>query len=397
MSESPETTPAQAPGTAPGGAPAPRSTAPSAADGDPPRARATFDAGQAVELAVVERSGFIESRHLGSAVVVDPSGAPVVELGAPGEPVFTRSCLKPLQAIACMELGAPLSGDAAVLASASHRAEAEHVEVVERMLASVHVGERDLQCPSVQPADPDNLVAVRSGGRATSPLYFNCSGKHAAFLMAQKLAGEPTGDYLDPESAIQRRVGQVIKHYCGERSAAVGVDGCGAPVHALSLTGLARGIGAVAAGSTPEARTLMDAIQCSPWAIEGHGQPNTLAIEELGVLAKSGAEGVRVIATPTGWAVAVKCLDGSSRPTMFTALELLVAVGALDAADVLPILDDVTPPVTGGTRADGSTAIVGTLVAGEAVVAALREWAGRRAADAAGSGEPGSGQEGERS
>ncbi len=348
-------------------------------ESSPPAARATFDTDQAAELAVVERSGFIESRHIGSAVVVNPDGEPVISIGAPGEPVFVRSSLKPLQAIASMELGAPLSGDAAVLACASHRAEAEHVEVVERMLASVNLSERDLRCPATEPADPNNRVAVRSAGRATSPLYFNCSGKHAAFLMAQKLSGNSTEEYLDPDSAIQRRVGQVVRDYCGERSAAIGVDGCGAPVHAISLIGLACGISTVARRATPQAATLMDAIQASSWAIEGHGRPNSLTIERLGVLAKGGAEGVEVIATPEGWSAAVKCLDGASRPTVFVALELLVTVGAIDAAEVLPLLDDVTPPVTGGTRADGSPAVVGTLAAGCGLIAALRGHSADRA------------------
>lgn len=333
----------------------------------------TFTGAQAAELAVVERSGFIESRHVGSAVVVNSAGEPVVELGAPQEPVFVRSCLKPLQAIACMEMGVPLTGDAAVLASASHRAEADHVEVVRRMLASVKLGEGDLQCPSVQPADMGNRVAVRSSGRATSPLYFNCSGKHAAFLMAQKLSGEPIEDYLDPESAVQRRVLQVVKDYTGERAAAIGVDGCGAPVAALSLTGLARGIAKVARRDTDEAAVLMDAIQASPWAIEGHDRPNTRVIDALGVLAKGGAEGVIVIATPAGWAVAVKVLDGSSRATSLVALELLVAVGALDAADVLPLLDEVTPEITGGTTSHGRPAVVGSVSAGTALREVLRE------------------------
>jgi L-asparaginase II len=337
----------------------------------------TFKAQSAVELAVVERSGFIESRHLGSAIVVDTAaadtGQTLIELGAVDEPVLTRSCLKPFQAIACMELGVPLSGLTAALATASHNAEFGQVEVVEKMLASVNLSEADLQCPSVAPADRDARIATRGSGRLTSPLYYNCSGKHAAFLMAQKLTGEPVKDYLDPVSRIQRHVRAVVERYCGQAPLYTGIDGCGAPVHALDLRHLALGIGRVGARTTPEAATLMEGVFAEPWAIEGHGAPNSVVIERLGVFAKIGAEGVLVMSTPAGVAVAVKTLDGASRANTLIALELLVAAGALSAESALDVLGDVVPAITGGTKSDGTVRTVGEIKTAERIRQLLHE------------------------
>lgn len=42
----------------------------------------TFSADAAVELAVTTRDGFVESRHVGSAVVLSPDGEVVAEYGA---------------------------------------------------------------------------------------------------------------------------------------------------------------------------------------------------------------------------------------------------------------------------------------------------------------------------
>lgn len=337
----------------------------------------TFSAAAAVELAVIERSGFVESRHLGSAVVVDPDGAPLIELGAPAEPVLTRSSLKPLQALACLEMGVPLAGESLVLATASHRAEEGHVEVVAGMLESSGLGPEDLQCPAVAPADRGDRMRVRKDGTLVSPLHFNCSGKHAAFLMAQQLGGHDTAAYLDPDSAVQRQVAATVAEYCGGPSDFVGVDGCGAPVHALPLTRLAAGIGRLAAGTTEHARTLRDAVLAHPWAIEGHGRPNSVVVEKLGILAKFGAEGVMVMGTPGGHAVAVKCLDGSSRPTTMVALELLVTAGALPAEQVVPVLAELDHRVTGGIGGDGEPAVVGALRSSSAVLTAA-EQLGRR-------------------
>lgn len=361
----------------------------------------TFTPSQAAELGVVIRSGFVESRHIGSAVVLDPDGSPLISLGAPDVPVFTRSSLKPLQAIAAMSLGAQLFGPAAALATASHKSEAGHVAVVQSMLDSAGLSVDDLQCPAAHPADGsfrrELQERLRAAGESDtdprSPLYFNCSGKHTAFLTAAKAIDADTATYLDPDHPVQKKVAEVVETFASEVPAAIGVDGCGAPVFALSLTGLARGIGRAVqmggaarigraetggpatsaqvgdwGGYEAEARTLIDAVFADPWAIEGHGRPNTTVIDRLGIFAKGGAEGVIVMAAKTGYSVALKCLDGSSRATGLVALTLLRRVGALDhlGGDLIDeVTAAITDPITGGTGSDGRTSVVGELGLGK--------------------------------
>lgn len=373
--------------------------------------RSTFVSADAAELAFVVRSGFVESRHIGSAVVLDPDGSPLISLGAPEAPVFTRSSLKPLQAIAAMSLGAQVSGTWAALATASHKCETGHAEAVAGMLESVGLSPADLHCPSAHPADGAFRRSLQETARQlgrndtdpASPLYFNCSGKHAAFLMAATAIGADTTSYLDPNHPVQKKVAEVVEAFAGESPAAVGTDGCGAPVFALSLTGLARAIGrvvrlgcadegpadenlaATSAGDlhdvaasrytdyADQARTLMDAVFDEPWAIEGHGKPNSTVIDRLGVFAKGGAEGGIAMSTKSGYSVALKCLDGSSRPTTWVALNLLELAGAFDDKYWMHecTLEDLYPhivdPITGGTDSEGRTSIVGRLGLGEDV------------------------------
>ena len=85
------------------------STTASRRSGDP--VTGTFSVSDAVELAVVERSGFIESRHAGSAVVLSPEGEVLRDLGDTRTPTFPRSCLKPFQAVAVMTSGVTLRGE----------------------------------------------------------------------------------------------------------------------------------------------------------------------------------------------------------------------------------------------------------------------------------------------
>lgn len=298
--------------------------------------------------------------------------------------MFTRSSLKPLQAIAAMSLGAKVEGTWAALATASHKCEARHAEAVEAMLDSVGLDPSDLQCPSAHPADGAFRRSLQAeGGDPKSPLYFNCSGKHAAFLMAALASGADPASYLDPGHLVQAKVAEVVETLASEAPAAVGTDGCGAPVFALSLFGLARAIGRVVrlgsadAGSTrtdtayaSEARTLMHAVFAQPWAIEGQGRPNSTVIDRLGVFAKGGAEGVIVMATTSGYSVALKCLDGSSRATGLVALTLLAKAGALpEVSEELlgRVIEAITDPVTGGADSEGRTAVVGEIVVGQDV------------------------------
>ncbi|GGC80701.1 asparaginase [Tersicoccus solisilvae] len=313
----------------------------------------TFAAGTAVELAVVERSGFIESRHIGAAVVVDAEGAVVLELGDVQAPVFPRSTLKPFQAIASMQAGVPLRGPQVAIAAGSHHGSFEHLDVVEGMLAAAGLGEADLQCPPAWPYDEDARAWLVRTERGKSRLAMECSGKHAAFLWACTEAGWDTGTYLAPEHPLQQRVVKVIEEYARETVAHVGVDGCGAPVSAVSLTGLARAYSALAQApreimADARAATVATAMLDYPWAVAGVGAPDTVIMDELGVLTKSGAEGVLALATPSGVTVALKLLDGVGRAAPLVGLSLLQAAGALDADRVAAVLPAVSRPVLGG-------------------------------------------------
>ena len=48
----------------------------------------TIAVADAVELAVVERSGFVESRHAGAAIVLDPEGVIQLSLGDVDTPIL---------------------------------------------------------------------------------------------------------------------------------------------------------------------------------------------------------------------------------------------------------------------------------------------------------------------
>ncbi|NYF15974.1 L-asparaginase II [Microbacterium sp. AK009] len=317
----------------------------------------TIAAAEAVELAVVERSGFVESRHSGAAVVLDADGVISERLGDVEALILPRSSLKPLQALALLTAGAELTGEELGLATASHTGTDRHVAVVRGILDRAGLDEDALGCPPAWPSDqPTRDAVVRTGGAPTRE-RMNCSGKHAAMLLTATANGWDTATYLEPEHPLQTRIREVTERLTGERVGATAVDGCGAPVFAVTLLGLARAVHRIAVSSerSPfalhrQAGTLVRTVREHPWTIDGPGRPDTVVIERLGVFAKTGAEGVLVMTAPGGTTVALKVLDGSSRAATAVALRLLERHGALPAADVAATLAELPLSVTGGGR-----------------------------------------------
>ncbi|MEX1079366.1 MAG: asparaginase [Homoserinimonas sp.] len=300
-----------------------------------------------VELAVLERSGMVESRHLGAAVVVAPDGSELRVLGNPDALIYPRSSLKPVQAVAVLRSGLPLDGEQLALATASHAGTAEHQRVAGEILAGAGLAEDNLDCPEDWPSDPEAASAARAaGGRRR--LAMNCSGKHAAFLASCIHNGWSIDDYLDPLHPLQRLITATTEEFTGTPIGHFGTGGCGAPLFGIALRGLATAIGRVAQGTEDATARLTSAVRRHPWAIDGPGRANTIVIEELGLFAKLGAEGVNVMAAGDGTTVAVKMLDGNGRATTLVALELLVSVGALDASRARQVAERTTERVLGG-------------------------------------------------
>lgn len=294
-----------------------------------------------VELAVADRGGFVESRHAGAAIVLSPDGDVVRALGDTDALILPRSSLKPFQAIASVTAGAPLEGERLALATASHSGTDRHVEVVRGMLADAGLTEDHLGCPAAWPSDQgarDDLV--RDHG-VKARIRMNCSGKHAAMLAACVATGWDTEGYLHPDHPLQAHIRETVERLSGGKVAATVIDGCGAPVHAIPLSALARGMHRIGTSSERSpfglhrvAGALVRTVREHPWAIAGPGLPDTFAIERFGVFAKFGAEAVQVMVAPDGTTVALKVLDGGSRATCAIALTLLAQAGALPADEV---------------------------------------------------------------
>ena len=303
-----------------------------------------LDARASGPLAVVTRSGFPESVHLGAAVLMDADGVELHRIGDPARLVYPRSALKPFQTVAARRAGARFSDEQSVVVSSSHTGTSRHIGLVREVLAAAGLDESALRTPESWPSSAEAARDRVREGLGPARIAMNCSGNHAGMLAGSVAAGWPVDDYLDPAHPIHALAATVIAEYGRARPAHQGVDGCGGPVWAIPLTALADGYRRLFADDP----TLAAAVRASPDLIEGPGTPTTRAVATLDVVAKAGAEGVFAAVARNGTAVAVKVLDGSARAAAAVAVALLAAGDAVDGEAAEAFLDDPALAVTGG-------------------------------------------------
>ncbi|MCX7353365.1 MAG: asparaginase [Alphaproteobacteria bacterium] len=298
-------------------------------------------------LVEVRRGPLVESTHRGAAIVCDARGKIVAAWGDVARPVYPRSAVKPLQAIALVETGAAdkfsLSEAELALSCASHNGSPEHVAAVGAWLTKMGLSGSDLECGAHVPSGADAAMALACAGEKPTRLHNNCSGKHAGMLATALATGDAPHGYSDADHAVQRRTRAVMGEMAGEDldRAPMGIDGCGIPTVAMSLAGLARAMARIAApDSLASARReavlrIRRAVAAHPFMVAGRGRFCTTIMEAAGeaILVKTGAEGVFAAALPSqGLGIALKIDDGATRASECATAALVRRFGAITGA-----------------------------------------------------------------
>ena len=305
-----------------------------------------------VELARTVRSGVVEAHHDGSAIAVDAEGEVLASFGDGTDHVFYRSAIKAFQATVSQRNGAALAPEQMALACASHGAHPVQLALVRSMLLDAGLDESNLRCPASRPTSPTaELALARAGAPGRRRIYHNCSGKHGGFLRACVESGWPTATYLDPEHPIQKQVMEMVGDVTGVPTDPVGVDGCGAPAPAGTVTGLARAFARLSVDrDLAESAAAMSAY---PALTSDNLRPDgRLAAWWTGPL-KRGAQGI-IGAGRAGIGLAVKSRSGSSTIAVVGLIALMRRLDLLADAALAALEDLAAPVVYGGGRPVGN-------------------------------------------
>jgi L-asparaginase II len=277
-------------------------------------------------LLEVVRNDLVESVHAGHLLILDATGKTVLQLGDIDSLIYPRSAVKSLQASAMLRAGAKLTDQQIALACASHAGSPQHLAVALSTLASVGLDESALRNTPDKPLDPKERAAW--GDKAASSLAANCSGKHSAMLATCVANNWDTKSYKNPAHPLQIAIKKEFEELSGEKISKVAVDGCGAPLFALSLKALANAVRNLTISSDLIHQRVVNACRTNPVLVSGVGRLPTLLMEKVnGLFVKDGAEGVMIISTAKGEVIVWKMSDGSQRGAGALAVATLSHLG----------------------------------------------------------------------
>jgi L-asparaginase II len=315
------------------------------------------------DLIVVATRGHLpESVHQVSAAVVNSDGRLLGQAGDPQLITYWRSAAKPFQLLPLVADGGierfGLDQPMLALACGSHNAESVHREVAARWLTAIGASESDLACgghPSLWPALADAMI---HDDVTPSPIWSNCSGKHASLLALARLHGWGTSGYEERSHPVQQRVAETIADWSAIRVDELqwGVDGCTAAAVALPLTGMARAYARLGVTDAPSVRSIRDAMIAEPYLIAGADRLDTVLMQAWPgrVIAKIGAEGVYSASLPTlDLGIAIKVHDGDMRAVgiaLMAVLEATVARFGINDRWAVDALGEWRAPAIRNTR-----------------------------------------------
>ena len=273
------------------------------------------------------REGILESVHECEVAVCDHRGRILSMAGSSQTTTFARSALKPIQAIAVSATGAQerfnLSEMDLAIICGSHQGTVAQARRVFNILWQCDVEVSALQCPI-----PDH---------GTSPLQYNCSGKHAGMIAVCQQQGLPISFYMSPSHPVQQLILQTMAELLHMPAAEfISVhDDCGVPTYLLEIGQMAYLYAQLACHSHLHLERITRAMTRYPEMVAGDGQFDTELMRLTGgqILSKSGAEGVQCLGQVwAGRGLAIKVLDGAKRAKHAVAIHLLRQLGWITPA-----------------------------------------------------------------
>ena len=295
-------------------------------------------------LAELVRAGIIESVHSGHLALINSDGTIRASIGDIDAPMYPRSSIKSFQAAAMVRNGLKLTPRQLAIVCASHSGSSAHFEVIEAILHDAGLTVADLQNSADLPYGRAERLAW--GTNPPTQLAQGCSGKHAGMLATCVVNGWDTKNYLDPEHPLQIAIRQEIQSLIGESVISTTIDGCGAPLFAITTRNFALGAHKLRLSPDPVHQEIVEACLANPDMVAGIGRLTTTLMAQIpGLFIKDGAEAVELLSLSDGRACVFKISDGNDRAFPVIVQAILRAWNI--EAQIEPVL------IKGGSRVTG--------------------------------------------
>ncbi|MBQ9179225.1 MAG: asparaginase, partial [Firmicutes bacterium] len=281
--------------------------------------------------------------------------------GDPETVTYIRSACKPIQALNVFMSGAQdkynFSSKELDSMCASQYGEDMHRDVILGILDKLGLSLDNLLCGTPLSIQADLMEKQLRENRKLEPYNSDCSGKHCGFLAACLASGYPVENYNDPNHPMEKDVLKIVSEVTDvpEDSIAIGIDGCGVPVHGLPLKNMAMGYARMTSPENlPEkyragAERIFTAMNEAPEMVAGTGGFCTELLKHTHgkLIGKLGAEAVYCVGIKDrDIGIAIKVDDGEyHRPLFPTVLRVLEQLDLITEEELAALEPFRNPPV----------------------------------------------------
>lgn len=189
-----------------------------------------------------------------------------------------------------------------------------------------------------------------------TPIFSNCSGKHAGFLALCQYYKYPVRGYVNPDHPINQLILKTMAQLleCDISQVVTGTDGCSLPTYMLTLNQIAWLYARLAHGRGSGYKydhcfeVIKNAIIQNPGVYKGNGTFCTELIKHTNgrAIGKIGAEGLYCMAIPEKrLGVCIKMSDGHPWSSYAVAAKVLEELGILDLKTIKKLEKWVLPPI----------------------------------------------------
>jgi len=297
------------------------------------------------ELVYVTRGNLVESIHRGDLVIVNSKGEVLAYVGDPFKVTYVRSSAKPIQAINVFLSGAyekfNFTYDEIAIMCASHFGEDYHIETIIKILKKIGVSEDSLLCGGGYSINKDIALKQARDNIKITPVYSDCSGKHAGIIASCIAKGYDIKGYNLISHPVQRDILKVVSKMCEikEEDIIIGIDGCTVPVFGMPIFNLALAFAKIANPDKLDnnyrfaASVIFNSMNSYPQMVSGTGGFCTELMKNTKgkLIGKLGAEAVYAVGIKDlDIGIAVKIEDGNFRALYPVVIKILESLNILD-------------------------------------------------------------------
>ena len=228
--------------------------------------------------------------------------------------------------------------------SSSHNGEKIHTDTVIKLMSRFKISTESLRCGTHHPYNKKICKELIKNESDLTAIYNNCSGKHIAMILLNRMLKTKDNHYESLEHPVQKTILSYLRSILNKEPKSIGTDGCSVPAPFYSLRSMAILFNELAEQKREELSIIYKAIAGNPSHLAGEGRFDTDFITTMSprAITKVGGEAVRGISYSDGSSaigIALKVADGNQRASGPASLHIMRHLGIINNKELEKLIN----------------------------------------------------------